>query len=216
MKNIFETIKQEKYFLFGLIILFFVLIINAFPKGYVFGGGDTIQLIGAGDSFKRLFYDWNGAASPFYLIFYCLDKINISDSIQLSFYLGIFLIGSYVSFDLFSRLIFPKISNFFKALISLFYALNLFTLFVFTGNWGFSHYCSFYIFIPILTGLFMKFLKEQKYIYGIWFCLVLFLSSSGFGNPAFFLAFWIFLFSFVISIVIFKYIKISKKLEYKH
>jgi hypothetical protein len=215
MKKIFNNIKKNKFYLLGLAVLGFVIFINLFPKGYVFGGGDTIQLIDAKNSFRRIFYDWNGSATPFYFIFYLLSKVGISDTAQLSFYLGIFIVGSYVSFDAFSRLIFSKTSSLFRMLGSLFYALNTFTLFYFTGNWGFSHYLWLYIFIPILVGFFIKFLKTEKFIFGAWFLFFLFLASSGFGNPAFFLSFSIFLVFLTIFLVVFRYLKLNKNLVFK-
>jgi hypothetical protein len=190
-----NLVKNNKFFLIGLLILVGVVFINLFPKGYVFGGGDTSQLINVSQgSFFKLFFDWEGRASLFYVIFYLLSLVGISNSLQLSFCLGFILFGSYLSFWFFSKLIFPKLTELPRFFASLFYALNLYTLFLFTGNWGYSHFPSLYVFIPILVGLYVKFLDSQKIIYGLWFCLVLFLGSSGFGNPAFALSFAIFLF----------------------
>ncbi|PIR73468.1 MAG: hypothetical protein COU40_01885 [Candidatus Moranbacteria bacterium CG10_big_fil_rev_8_21_14_0_10_35_21] len=213
MKKLVTFVKKNKFYLLGLAVLAFVVFINLFPKGYVFGGGDTIQLIDAKNSFGHLFYySLNGSVSLFYFIFYLLNRLGVGDTIQLSFYLGIFIVGSYISFDAFSRLIFTKSKNLIRMLVSLFYALNTFTLFYFTGNWGFSHYLWLYIFIPILIGLFLKFLETEKFIFGVWFLFFLFLASSGFGNPAFFLSFSLFLVFLVIFFVVFKYLKPSKKL----
>ena len=40
-------IKNNKFFLLGFLILLGVVLVNLFPNGYVFGGGDTVQLISA-------------------------------------------------------------------------------------------------------------------------------------------------------------------------
>lgn len=207
--------KNNIWYLVGLGILFFVVIQNLFPSGFVIAGEDTIQLIDAENYFQGFFYDWQGRASIFYSAFYFLDKIGISDTGQLSWYLGVFIIGSYLSFDLFVRLIFRKTSDFNRFLISLFYALNLYTLYIFTYSWGYSYYQSLYIFIPLLFGLYLRFIKNGRFIFGGLFLLVLFLGSSGFGNPAFALSLAIVLFFLTCFLVIFKYIKLDKKLLLK-
>lgn len=194
MELFFNFLKRNKFFLGGLVVLGWVVFINLFPEGYVFGGGDTNQLINARESFKNNFFGWEGRVGLFYALFYLLSFVGISESIQLSFYLGFIIFGSYLSFQLFSRFIFPKSDDLSRSLASLFYALNLYTLFLFTGNWGYSYFPSLYVFVPVLIGVFLKFLNSQKFIYGIVFCVVLFLASSGFGNPAFALSFAILLF----------------------
>jgi hypothetical protein len=212
----FKTfLKNNIWYLVGPGIIFFVIIQNLFPSGFIIAGEDTFQLIDAKNNFQGLFYDWQGRASIFYSLFYFLDKIGISDTGQLSWYLGIFIIGAYLSFDLFVRLIFKKTSDFNRFLISLFYALNLYTLYIFTYSWGYSYYQSLYIFIPLLFGLYLGFIKDGKLIFGALFLLVLFLGSSGFGNPALALSLAIVLFFLTCFLLIFGYIKISKDLVLK-
>lgn len=207
-----KFLKNNKYFLFGLAVLFFVIWANIFPKGYVFAGGDTAQLISAKSSFIKMFYDWEGRAGVFYFVFFILSSIGISDSSQLSWYLGIYLIGSYCSFYIFIRLIIINVSGSLKTFSSLFYALNLYTLFLFTGNTGFSSYPSLYIFIPLLCGFFLKLLETNKLKFSIFFALTLLLGSSGFGNPAFFISLFIFLSSILILSIIFKGVVLDRKL----
>ena len=149
--------QKNKWYFLGLIILAWVIYINLFPKGYIIIGGDTPQLIDAGNNFSRYFFEWQGRVSFYYFIFYLLSIMSISDTVQLSFYLAIFIFGSYISFDIFTRLIFNKASDFARMVMSLFYALNLYTLYVFTYAWGYSHYQIIYIFIPALTALYIKF-----------------------------------------------------------
>ena len=157
MNKFVTFIKTNKFFLLGFLVLAWVIFINHFPKDYVFGGGDTTQFINLKENYQRLMYDWNGLAAFFYFIFFVLDKIGLSNSIQLSFHLGFIIFGAYISFWIFSRLLFKEVSDFKKSAISLFYALNLYTLFLFTGNWGYSYFPSLYVFIPVLIGLFVKF-----------------------------------------------------------
>jgi len=201
-----KLLLKYKHLIAGLFLLFLIVLINKFPDGYIFAGGDTAQLISASESSARIFFEWEARAGLFHFIFFLLDSIGISDTTQLSFYLGIFLFGSFLSFYLFSKILF-KIKDSQATLLALFYALNLFTLFVFTGNWGFSYYLSLYISIPMLIGLLIKFLKTKKIIFSVLFALTLFFSSFGFGNPAFAISFFILVFSLIIGLVIFRHLK---------
>ncbi|MFZ5981956.1 MAG: hypothetical protein ACOYS2_00035 [Patescibacteria group bacterium] len=204
-------IKKNKFFLLGILVLIFVVIINAFPRGYVLVGGDTTQFIEASSNLKRLFFEWNSIAIIFYSFFFLLDKMGISNTNQLSFYLGIFVLGSYLSFYLFLKLLFNRTNSLVKTILSLIYSLNLYTLYIFTYAWGYSHYQSLYIFIPLLIGLFVKFFQEKKFLTGALFVLALFLSSSGFGNPAFFLSLGIVLFLTIVVLVFLKIITIDRR-----
>lgn len=134
--------------------------------------------------------------------FYFLNKIGFSDSQQLSFYLGIFVIGSYLSFYFFLKIVFEEANDLIRSVASVFYALNIYTLYVFTYAWGYSPIQSIYIFVPILVGLWFVFLKKQKTSHAIIFVIILFFASSGFLNPAFALSFFIFLVIFSIALVI--------------
>lgn len=212
---LFSFLKKNRCFIWALLLLFLVVAVNIFPKGFAFGGGDTTQFIEAKDNLKSLFFNWEGRALFFYAFFSFLDFLNISNSVQLSFYLGLFVFGSFFSFYFFSRLLFPKIAEEKKVLISLFYSLNLYTLFLFTGNWGYSYFPTLYIFLPLLVGLFIQFIKTQKNVYGVFFVLVLFFGSSSFANPAFLLSFVIFIFVLLITLVIFKYTKFNRTLTLK-
>jgi hypothetical protein len=204
--------KKNKFYFLGFLVLGWVILANWFPKGYVFAGGDTAQMISLKSYFGQFFFDWQGRISFYYLIFYFLDRLKVSDSAQLSFYLGIMIFGAYISFDIFFRLILKNLSVFLKAGISLFYALNLYTLFLFTGNAGFSYYPSLYIFIPLLIAFFLKLLETKEFKFGVFFVLTLFLGSSGFGNPAFFISLFIFLALIFIFSIILKTVELNKKL----
>ncbi len=210
--KISQIVRNNIFYLLGFLVLVVAVAVNLFPEGYVLVGGDTPQFIGGYQSLKSLFYDWHGRAGIFYAFFYFLSRLGISDSLQLSFYLGIFIFGSYVSFDIFARLLFKEISDLPRALVSLFYALNLYTLYVFTYAWGYSHYQFLYIFIPLLTGLYVKFLRSRKNVYAVYFALALLLASPGFANPAFALAFFIFLFVLTIFLIAVKTIAFNKDL----
>lgn len=208
MEKIARYIKSNKFYLLGFFVLLLVLLANSFPKGYVFSGGDTSQFIEMKNNLRSLFYNWQGKAVVYYSIFYLLDILNVSNSIQLSWYLGLFIVGSYISFGIFSRLVFNP-SDKARALVSLFYALNLYTLFIFTGNLSFSYYPTLYIFIPILSGLFIKFITSENNLYGVFFVLAVFLGASGFANVAFVLSFFIFLMIIFLAFVVLRIVKIK-------
>lgn len=210
-----EFARKNSWFLFGLAILFFVVLQNLFPEGYIIAGEDTAQFINLKENFVRMFYDWSGRASLFFGIFYLLDELGVSDSVQLSWYLGLFIFGAYLSFYTFVRLAFKNTSDFIAFLTSLFYALNLYTLTYFSYSWGYSHHEFLYVFIPLLAGLFLKFVKTEKNIFGAYFVLALFFASSGFGNPAFALSLSIFLFLLLIGSFVFNYAELSKYLIFK-
>ena len=214
-KIMLSFFKKNSWLIFGLLVLMVVVLVNLFPRGYVFGGGDTIQLIENGGNLKNIVYDWEGRALFFNAFFRFLNLIGLSNSTQLSFHLGIFIFSSYLLFYLFSNLIFLKTEQNKKVLVALFYALNLYTLFLFTGNWGYSYFPSLYIVLPLIVGLFIKFIETKKNIFGVFFVFVFFFGSSGFANPAFLLSFIIFIFVLIVALIVFKYIKFNKILALK-
>lgn len=174
------------WFIVGLIPLAWMVWVNVFPAGYIVSGGDVLQLLRVQDNFWFLHYEWAGRVSLFYALFYVLDSLVVSETGQLSWYLGIFLFGSYVSFYVFSRLVFPHALRSVSMLVSILYAANVYTLYIFTSTWGYTHYQMLYIFIPALTGLYMRVLSSRKMLWVYTFLLVVFLASGGsFGNPAF-------------------------------
>ncbi len=203
-------IKEKGFFLAGFVVLFFVVIVNLFPAGYVLTGGDMAQLIHASENLKSFFYEWQGRLNIFYSFFWILDKIGVGDTRQLSFYLGLFLFGSYASFYLFIKILFKKTSSLLKMLVALFYALNLYTLYIFSYSWGYSAYQYLYIFIPLLVAFYIKFITTQKNIWGALFLITIFFSSSGFGNPAFSLSFGIILLVLTMLLGLFKFFKWNK------
>lgn len=187
-KNIRNAIEKypHGWFALGVLALTWAVWINIFPSGRIIAGGDVLQLLDAHDNFSRLHYGWTGRVSLFYALFFLLDSLGVSDSMQLSWYLGFFLFGAYASFYAGSRLLFPYSSRFISMLTALFYATNVYTLYIFTSTWGFTHYQILYVFIPILTGLFVKSLASDDSIWKYGFLLMVFAASGGsFGNPAF-------------------------------
>ncbi|MDO8566262.1 MAG: hypothetical protein Q7S04_03705 [Candidatus Moranbacteria bacterium] len=207
-KNFFVEYRWEAL---GALVLLFVVFINRFPSGYIFLGGDVLQPINMAKSFFSYYYELFGSASLFFGIFYLLDVLRVSDTAQLSWYLGIFLFGSYASFLTFSFLVFPQVSKLTRTIVALFYAMNLYTLYIFTASWGFSHYQIVYIFIPILTGLYIRVLETKKAVYVFFFFLAMFFASMSFSNPAFALSLGIYFFLLTILLFLFHFVKPDKR-----
>lgn len=172
----------------------FVVWINLFPEGYILVGGDVLQEINLSEQFSHVHDEWFGRVSLFYLPFYVLDKIGVSWTAQLSWYLGIFLFSAYFSFLAFEGLMFPSIFRRTRVLAALFYATNIYTLYIFTSSWGYTHYQIIYIFIPVLTGLYIKALRENGWRFSLLFLALAIVASMSFSNPAFALALGIYFF----------------------
>ncbi|NTW13979.1 MAG: hypothetical protein HGA31_03035 [Candidatus Moranbacteria bacterium] len=213
MKEIIEKFKEFcrawKWEIGGAAILLFVVLINRFPKGYVISGEDTMQLINLSENYHSFLSEWLGRASLFYFPVYLLDKLGISPTWQLSWYLGQFLFGSYASFLVFVRLIFPKVRGVALAFGALFYAANIYTLYLFTSTWGYTHHPILYVFIPILTGLYAKSFLSPKNTYPGFFLLTISLASTSFGNEAFAVSLGIYLIALTVALIVFRVIKPS-------
>lgn len=203
--EMYKRLQEYKWFFLGLIVLGWVVVINHFPMGHIVLGGDVLQPINLGEKFSFWYYEWFGRASFFYGIFYLLDILGVTNATQLSYYLGIFLFGAYLSFSVFCRLIFPHTSKLVTAVLSLFYATNVYTLYIFTSTWGFTGYQILYIFVPVLTGLYMKVLQTRKNSFTFIFLLVVSVSSMSFGNPAFALSLGIYFFLLTTVLFIFRF-----------
>lgn len=178
--------KPYAWFCLGLFVIGWTVWINLFPEGTVVLGGDVLQPMNLHENWLSFHYEWLGRVSLFYGVFYLLDTFGVSETGQLSWYLGIFLFGAYASFFAFTRLVFPKVSGMTGMLASLFYATNIYTLYVFTATWGFTHYQILYVFIPLLVGLFLRAISERdSWRFPLLFLFALAIASTSFGNPAF-------------------------------
>ena len=209
MHKLVNFIKNNKLFLLGSLVLSWVIFINLFPEGYIISSTDTSQIINIKDNLWRYFFVF--PSWFLYLLFLkFLGYFATSDTFNLTLTLGFLIFGSYLSFYLFVRLFFKK-SDLLIIIFSLLYALNIFTLYTLTMHGlGYTPFYYLYIFIPLLTGFFIKFLQTQKYIYLIYFSLILFLASVGFCNPAFLLGFILVLFFLLIFLILTKQIIFSK------
>lgn len=210
-KKIIDFFRSWKWETGGALLLLFSVLVNLFPDGYAIVGADVTQYINLSENYKSLSYEWFGRVSLFYLPFYLLDKIGISATGQLSWYLGLFLFGAYFSFLGFARLIFPKIRGAVLAFGSLFYAANIYTLYIFTSTWGYTHYPILYVFIPILTGLYVKALQEPRKIFPGLFLLTVALASMSFSNPAFALSLGIYFVLLTIVLFVFRIVRFDRR-----
>ena len=210
-KKIIDFFRSWKWETGGALLLLFSVLVNLFPDGYAIVGADVTQYINLSENYKSLSYEWFGRVSLFYLPFYLLDKIGISATGQLSWYLGLFLFGAYFSFLGFARLTFPKIREAVLAFGALFYAANIYTLYIFTSTWGYTHYPILYIFIPILTGLYVKALQEPRKIFPGLFLLTVALASMSFSNPAFALSLGIYFALLTSVLFVFRIVRLDRK-----
>lgn len=206
MMNIYNRLQEYKWFLLGLAVLGWVVVVNFFPTGYIILGGDVLQPINLKEQFANFHYGWfSGRVSIFYGFFYLLDILGVTSTGQLSWYLGIFVFGAYLSFSLFSRLVFPRTPKWLSLAMSIFYATNVYTLYIFTSTWGFTSYQILYIFIPALTGLYIKVLETRKDVFIYFFLFVVFLASMSFSNPAFAVSLGIYFLLLTIALFVFRF-----------
>ena len=209
--DIYKRLREHKWFLSGLVALGWVVVINHFPAGHIILGGDVLQPINLKEQFANFHYGWfAGRGSLFYGMFYLLDVLGVTSTAQLSWYLGIFLFCAYVSFALFCRLIFPHASKLIAAGMSLFYATNVYTLYIFTATWGFTGYQILYVFIPALTGLYMKAFETRKWSFAFLFLLTGFLASTSFSNPAFAVSLGIYFLLLTTTLFVFRFTSLDR------
>lgn len=209
MTSIVAFIHRCRLELSGALLLMLSLLVNIFPSGYIILGGDVLQPIQMASNFHEYYFEWFGRNALFYGIFYVLDSFGVSDTAQISWYLGVFLFGAYASFLAFCSLIFPRISSISRVLISLFYATNLYTLFIFTSTWGYTSYQILYIFIPLLVSLFIRMLEGRNVQHLFLFLFVSFIASTSFGNPAFAVSLTIFLFFLFVALLLFRVVRFN-------
>jgi len=221
-KLIKNIITQLLIFLLFIILSF---VINKIPQGSFVAGGDFYQVINPENNYGRYFYTWinqNGQGSfnplfvtyPFYLIIGMMGLLGASSSFIAGIYLFIILYFSYLSFFLGIRYIVPNISKEIRIFLSLIYALNNFTVTIFTHSWGFNHHFLIYAALPLLIGIFHKILfsKKIELRYLVILMMILSVGFMVFNNLAFvFLIFFIYILIIILGLV-FKQLKLDKNL----
>lgn len=195
----------------GAAALLLAVLINIFPAGHIIMGGDVVQTVNVSENLISLFYEWFGRVGLFYLPLALLDFLGVSDTTQLSWYLGFFLLGAYGSFLVFAKTLFRRAPSYLVAFFSVFYAANIYTLYIFTTTWGFTQYQILYVFIPAVTGLYIRALQSTNKKYTFWFFVVAFLMSVSFGNPAFAVSMGLYMFLLTVGLFLSKMISWEKK-----
>ena len=214
-----QKIIKSKYFwlLLGQLLIISVSLLNTFPKGYVFSGGDVAQYFDSSYIIKNFFYTWNSAGegsflqvfsySLFYYPFLLLSNfLRLSPSNQSFLYFFIFLSGSFWSFYFGSKLYKKDIDIKYHIFFSFLYSFNAY---VFNNNffsaWGYTPFLFLYVLIPLIFGLTYNFFALQNKInFKILSLLglVFFLTNIPNGNMSFFISLNILLFLFLIFMFI--------------
>jgi len=219
-------IKKLKYNLIlhtGIVVFFFLLsfVINRIPAGTFIAGGDFQQFINPGGNLFKLFFTWSDQGQggysntiislPFYIFQNILYNLGFSYSNIASIIMFLFFIISFYSFFSAIKIIDKNITNNIRLLSSAAYAINIFTFTIFTYSWWITSFFIIYLFIPLLFALFKRILFRFSIKDIVFFILFFFISTVGFGNPAF-LAALLFL-QFLLLIIFFITRKISLNLK---
>ena len=226
------NIKRIKPYIIAIIpiaIILFSTLINSFPSGYIYTSGDFAQPINMTWVFNQMFYVWGDklsatgeggfqswfAAIPYYFIHYMVpEAIGMQSSQILSYTFLLFMLMAYFSFYFATKTLFKKSNTSILKIYSLLYSFNLTTLYFFTYTWGFSHQVFLYLTIPILVAFFYKYIKKPSVKSLAMFILSFTLSGSGFTNPAFFAAIFLYLFLFMLFLIILKELQFNQKLVF--
>jgi len=217
---------MRRYWLFGMAgcLVFFVSIINVFPNGFTFSGGDVEQYFNLDYAIKNFGYTWsNLLGEGFFLqyfsynlyyfpIYLASSFFKVSLSQQSFFYFFIFLFFSFCSFyfalSFFTKDKIEKVNFKYKILFSLVYTFNTYTFYNFYYTWGYSPFLFLYVLIPVMFGATYQFFGEltkkidykNLSILGMFF----FLSNIANGNMPFFISLNILLFLFIAGLFVIK------------
>lgn len=210
-KKITNFIKKYGWFIGAIFLIFYVSLINIFPKGYTFPGGNVVQFFSFPKILKDFSYTWSNLLGEgfslqyfsynlYYVPFYLLSSVfHLSPSAQSFLYYYIFLMISFWSF--YAGLDFygkegDKVDKKYKVIFSLIYTFNAYTFYNFYYTWGYSPLLFLYLLLPVIFGATYRFfcdsnIKDYRslFILGVFF----FLSNVANGNMPFFIALNIFL-----------------------
>ena len=195
-----NCIKKLKYNLIlhtGIIVFFFLLsfVINRIPAGTFIAGGDFQQFINPGENLFKLFFTWSDQSqgsysntiifSPFYIFQNILYNLGFSYSNIANTVMFLFFIIAFYSFFSAIKIINENIPDNIRILSSAVYTLNIFTFTMFTYSWWITPLLIIYLFIPMLFALFKRIIFRFSVENIVFFILLFFVSTVGFGNPAF-------------------------------
>lgn len=190
---------------------------NRFPEGFIFAAGDVVQYFNQNYVERNFRYLWSNTVGeggfssislyyPFYAtLFNISDLFGFSPSQQSFLYMSFFWGGSYLSCLFGLSLISNRgfsLWSFKASLLSLIYALNPYTFYVFYFIWGYTPFLYLYLAVPILVIATIEFINEfnwrrSRYLLVVLFCAHLF-STISYGNLAFFISANLVLFSLAI------------------
>ncbi|MCX6808588.1 MAG: hypothetical protein NTW50_02890 [Candidatus Berkelbacteria bacterium] len=205
--------------------IIFVSVVNVFPRGYIFAGGDITQYYNLAHIAKGLHFTWSNFSgegfflqffgySLFYDVVYFLKSLfHISNSGQSFFYFFFFMTGSFWSFYLSSKLFLKDAhqSSFYRIGFALLYTFNFYVLNTFYFIWGYSPFLTLYTLIPAIFGLCYRYFSSEKMEWKSLFLLAIpfFLSNIANGNMAFFISLNIISIIFIVSLYLFSERKIN-------
>jgi len=227
IKNINLKNNRNKIILhLSVIIFFFILafIINRFPQGSYIAGGDWPGFIPTLENLKNFSFTWSGISQggysilnigfPFWAFQYVLYNLGFSLPTIANLIIFLFLIGSFYSFFFGLEIICADIKLNIKFLVSLVYALNIFTFSVFDirfNTLGFSGFFFIYVFIPLIFALFIKTINNFTIKNVLFFSGLFFISTISYMNPAFLIG--LFFLEFLFFLIIFFRSKIRDKFK---
>jgi hypothetical protein len=182
----FFSKHPSAWFFAGAAVIAFVVSVNAFPAGYRFVSAHGAQPF-VGDRYDALVSETDGRGVLWFGLFLVFEKLGLSDDLGLSAYLFLFLFGAYASFRWFLRAMFPDSHRAEATLLSLSYALNVFTLqLVFSGRF-IAPAQTLYVFLPALAGALLAFFRSPSMRSGGMFLLLFFPATAAFTDPAAFI-----------------------------
>jgi len=182
----FFSKHPSAWFFAGAAVIVFVVAVNAFPAGYRFVSAHAAQPT-VEYRYDALVSDTDGRGALWFGLFLVFEKLGLRDGAGLSAYLFLFLFGAYASFRWFLRSVLPDSRRAEATLLSLSYALNVFTLqLVFSGRFIAPAY-TLYVFLPALAGAILSFFRSPSMRSGGMFLLLFFPATAAFTDPVAFI-----------------------------
>jgi hypothetical protein len=169
-----EILMQLKIHLIPLSLILIIVYRNAIPEGYVVAGGDFLQWFNFSRQLSDSFSIWANESIGYphlsysYGLFYAFINLFVETfalqlSSQSTLYYLLFLLGSYFSFYLSlscTNGLLGNLTTRWKTVLSVGYALNIFTFYNFFGLWGFSPFFFLYVLIPLIFGYTFKYFSN--------------------------------------------------------
>lgn len=169
--------------MFGLAIIIWIVGMNAFPQNTLFATKDILAPIHAWENKDYYFMEGQGRGFLVYGIFALLDGLGWDSGTQLTWYLGFFLFGSFLSLWWALGKLFKKIPLFVRTAFSLAYTLNIYTLSLFFSGEVFAPSHTLYVILPALTASFILAYTQFSRREIVQFLFFFFLASSSFLFP---------------------------------